>query len=261
MLTPAVFLRATSFGIPTAQPPRTGFGRSFTAITRCGLLFQSKGGPSVTFADRIRQEKSLTPRVIPSLNNFAQTFHTSAVCRSNCDWGRPCDCSECREMFREPICEICKINPTVHISAEWGRDRKGIASYTFTSFCKECLDKKQEEYRVREETEKKIAAANEERLHKMRAADKERMDKMLEHVNSLPPGEQIPIAYAVDKVSSIWGGNSAAWRHRAVRDDFKKELQIVKVKNRWMCDKGRVDAMDFKLWNDTRLKMWRRYRE
>ncbi|KAL0471196.1 hypothetical protein QR685DRAFT_525717 [Neurospora intermedia] len=195
MLTSAIFLRAASFGIPTAQPLRTGLGRSFTAIARCGLVFQNKGGPSLTFADRIRQENSHTPRVTPNLNNVAQTFHTSAVCRPNCDWGRPCDCSECMETARKPICEICKVKPTVHTSAALGRDRKGISGYTFTSVCEECSAKRQEEYRIREEARKKMWVAH-----------KERVDKMLEHVNSLPPGEQVPIAYVVDKVSSIWGG-------------------------------------------------------
>ncbi|KAK3493469.1 hypothetical protein B0T13DRAFT_476703 [Neurospora crassa] len=248
MLTSAVFLRAASFGIPTAQPLKRGIGRSFTAIARCCLLFQNNKESTVTFADRIRQEKSHALTISPSPKTFARRFTPSAVCRPSCDWGSLCDSSECREMARKPICEICRINPTVHTSGEWGYDRKGISSLTFTSFCEECLAKKQEEYRIREEARSNMWFAHRERIH-----------KMLDHVNSLPPGEQVPIAYAVDKVSSIWGRNSAALRQRAFgfRYEFQEKLLIIKVKNRWICDKGRVDATDFKLWNDTRLAMWR----
>ncbi len=35
---------------------------------------------------------------------------------------------------------------------------------------------------------------------------------------------------------------------RRIIDGFSKELQIVKIRNKYMCNKQRVDAMDFKLW-------------
>ncbi|KAK3947764.1 hypothetical protein QBC32DRAFT_401371 [Pseudoneurospora amorphoporcata] len=233
MSTSAVFLRAASVGIPTAQPLKTGLRRSFTAIAQCRLLFQSKGKSSVTCADGSRQERSHTPRVLPSYNVFARPFHASAVCRANHDWGRPCNCNRCMEEAKEVSCQICGINPTVYHSCEECYDEETASFYyEFTSKRNE----KKEKLR-RKEAEAKIAAARQERFN-----------KMLEHVKSLPPGEQVPMAYAVDKVSSIWSGTSAAQRHRALRERMSEELQIVKVRNRWKCDKGRVDAMDFDLW-------------
>lgn len=35
---------------------------------------------------------------------------------------------------------------------------------------------------------------------------------------------------------------------RDIVDGLSKELQIVKLRNKYMCNKQRVDAMDFKLW-------------
>lgn len=35
---------------------------------------------------------------------------------------------------------------------------------------------------------------------------------------------------------------------RQIIDGLSKELQIVKIRNKYMCNKHRVDAMDFKLW-------------
>ncbi|KAK3947969.1 hypothetical protein QBC32DRAFT_69541 [Pseudoneurospora amorphoporcata] len=147
MLTSAVFLRAASFGIPTAQPLKTGLGRSFTAIALCGSLFQSNATLSAAFAHRGRQDGSHTPTISPSPKISARLFHASAVCRPNCDWGRPCNCSECREAAREPICEICKVNSTAYQSESLGRDRKGVLGYHFTSFCGECWAKREQKIR------------------------------------------------------------------------------------------------------------------
>jgi len=62
-------------------------------------------------------------------------FHSSPVDHSNCDFGSPCTCSECMHDQRQPICEICRVRPTVHQSHEDSHDRKDIRSYSFTSFC------------------------------------------------------------------------------------------------------------------------------
>ena len=35
---------------------------------------------------------------------------------------------------------------------------------------------------------------------------------------------------------------------RQIIDGLSKELQIVKIRNKYICNKQRVDAMDFKLW-------------
>ncbi|KAK3954529.1 hypothetical protein QBC32DRAFT_81900 [Pseudoneurospora amorphoporcata] len=224
----------------TARLLGTGARSSFTAIARCRLLFQSKGKSSAAFANRGRQDGSHTPTVSLSPKIFARPFHASAVCRDYCknlDYGIPCSCDDCinaiedeREM--EPICEICHVNRTAH-EFEY-EDHDSPWGYSYTAYCEECVEKMWEREK---EAKEKIAAAH-----------RDRVNKMLEHVKSLQPGEQVPIAYAVDKVSSIWSGTPAARRHRALREMLSEELQIVKVGNRWKCDKGRVNAMDFDLW-------------
>ncbi|KAK3345653.1 hypothetical protein B0H65DRAFT_211364 [Neurospora tetraspora] len=261
MLTSAVFLRAAP-GISTTRLLRTGARSSYTAIAGCSLLLQSKERSSVTFADRVRKDGSHTPTVSLSPNNFARTFHASAVCRTYYEgyamgWSctgddcEDCDCDWDDGIGKEPspICEICNVNPTAHnllpTAHELASEDHVTVWATYTSYCKECAEKRWEEERRRKEAEAKIAAARQ----KIAAARRERVNKMLEHVKSLPPGQQVPIAYAIEKVSSIWSYESAAMRHRDLRDLLSEELQIVKVGTRWKCDKGRVDAMDFELWD------------
>src|SRR5262249_48208675 len=49
----------------------------------------------------------------------------------NCDWGRPCDCRECRTKARVEICPHCGFKNTVELvgTAEFKTDRKGIGYY------------------------------------------------------------------------------------------------------------------------------------
>ncbi|KAK3946721.1 hypothetical protein QBC32DRAFT_225605, partial [Pseudoneurospora amorphoporcata] len=235
---PCHILRAASFGISTAQPLKTGLRRSFTAIARCGLVLQSKRKISVTFANRDQQDGSQTPMVPSSHNIFVIPFHTSGVGRAKSGWGRPYDCNKSVEAARKPICEMCKVNPTVDVYAYPvpGWDRKGIVDYDFTSFCKDCKQKMQKDLRKMKEAEGKAEAALEERVNKMR-----------EHLRSLPPGELVPFVYVVEKMArEPQVSRLAAMTVIALLD---RELRIVKVGNRWMCDKGRMDAMDFEGWN------------
>ncbi len=218
---------------------------------------------------------------------ISRSFHSSPVDYSNCDFGSPCACSECMQDQRKPICEICRVHPTVHQSYGVSHDRKGIQSYSFTSFCEQCWQKRETARREREEKEKHILASY-----------KARVSSMLDNVQQIRLTEQVPIVCAVDKFMtevkpvhnytpsgritarmmdevrkvrsteqvSHWNAlekyRSEVREVRSVRslnrfrgkfqrqiiDGLSKELQIVKIRNKYMCNKQRVDAMDFKLW-------------
>lgn len=258
MLTMA--LLRTSPGISITRLLRTCARNSYTTIAGCGLPAHSRERSSVTFPGRVHKDGSHIPTTSPSYKIFGRPFHASAVCRANCDWGRPCICSECSAVAaaQNPICQICNVNPTVYTSAERGGwDRKGIPSgYTFISLCAECADKREEENRIRAEARKEIdeklaeeRRIREEARNKIVAAHTERVAMMLRHVRSLPQGEQVPIAYAVEKVHRAMRSKKAAWVHKSIRTKYKELLQAVRVRKRWMCDKGRVDAMDFRLYS------------
>lgn len=74
-------------------------------------------------------------------------------------------------------------------------------------------------------------------------------------INSILPGEQIPLQYAIHKFRTQIARkgqrqNSFKWNRRTLCKDLSEALLIVKVKGKGihLCDKGRVDAFDFKLW-------------
>ena len=188
---------------------------------------------------------------------------------------------------RKPICEICRVHPTVHQSYGDSHDRKGIRSYSFTSFCEQCWQKCETARREREEKEKQIITSY-----------KARMTSMLDNVQQIRLAKQVPIGYAVDKfmtevkpvhnytpspritarmmdemrkirlteqvsasnalekytsevreVRSVQSLNRFRGKfQRRIIGGLSKELQIVKIRNKHMCNKQRVDAMDFKLW-------------
>ena len=68
---------------------------------------------------------------------------------------------------RKPICEICRVRPTVHQSYGDSRDRKGIRYYSFTSFCEQCWKEREIVRREREEKEKKILTSYKARVTSM----------------------------------------------------------------------------------------------
>jgi hypothetical protein len=188
----------------------------------------------------IKYSKDLLRHVTPIFN--IRPFHTPSSYRSNCDFGSPCQCSDCMEDARKPICEICKIFSTAHQSSKYGRDRKGVGGYTFTSFCEQCWKKHQDAEAAREEREKQILALREQRV-----------ERMLKEVRALQSADQVPIAYAVERLmieirSMENFSNSQRWLQCHLINNLSEDLQILKVRNKWMCNKERVDAMDFKLW-------------
>ncbi|KAK7955051.1 urea active transporter [Apiospora saccharicola] len=92
---------------------------------------------------------------------------------------------------RRPVCDICRVKPTAHQSAEEVVDGEDGRYYEFTSFCEGCWETRL----LREEPRND---ARDQRL----ALHKERIDKMMEHVESPEPAEQVPLDYAVQKCTS-----------------------------------------------------------
>jgi hypothetical protein len=175
-------------------------------------------------------------------NLVSRCFHSSLVHNSSCDSGGACACSECMQARRQPICEICKLHPTAHQTYEFSWDRRGVRGYSLTLFCEQCWQKRQSAERETERKREQILALN-----------KGRVDSMLEVVQKIRSTDQIPIAYAVDKlISNVTSVESSSksrrWFQRYLIDRLSHELQIVKTRNKYTCNKRRVDAMDFKLW-------------
>jgi hypothetical protein len=179
---------------------------------------------------------SLKPSIV------TKSFHNNPSYRSNCDFGSPCNYTECTENGKRPICEVCKVRAAVNQSSELSRYRKGSSSYTFTSFCEWCWEKYTEEKRKREREEEQTLTLR-----------KRKMDKMMKSVRGLHSTEQVPIGYAVERllndIRSVRNfSSSQRWHQRHLVGCLSQDLQIVKVRNRYMCNKQRVDTMDFKLW-------------
>jgi hypothetical protein len=207
----------------------TALARPTTMLRRTVLsLIATKNYNKVT-----RHVVSLKPSIV------ARRFHAIPPYRSNRDFGSPCNCTQCREDARRPVCEVCQVQSTVNQSSELSRDRKGVSSYTFTSFCEQCWEKYTGEKRKREQE-----------IEQTLASRKKKMDEMMKYVRGLNSTEQVPIGYAVEKLmGDTRSGNSQRWHQRDLVSCLSQDLQIVKVRNRYMCNKRRVDAMDFKLWS------------
>ena len=235
------------------------------------------------------RESNTVTKYVPFLKRslVLRPFHSSRIDYSSCDLGSPCTCSGCMQDQRKPICEICSVHPSVHQSYGHSYDRKGIQSYSFTSLCEQCWQKRDRARREREEKEKQILVRY-----------KARVARMLDNVQQIRLMEQVPIVCAVDKLMAevkpihnytpssritarmmdearrirstqqifLWdalknyrsevrevGSVQSLHRFRGIFqrriiDGLSKELQIVEIRNKYMCNKRRVDAMDFKLW-------------
>lgn len=169
-------------------------------------------------------------------------------------YGFPCVCEECREEAerRKTICDICKVSPTLrivsakYVGTEFGKD---MIYRTFTSLCRQCY------YKYLEVEASKEQVRNQERDLKRRqelALGKEKLEKMLEGVRAIQSLEQIPIAYALDRLMaqlcSRWSRSVRLLFHKTLRRSLSEDLQIEKGRGRYKCNKERVDAIDFKLW-------------
>lgn len=82
------------------------------------------------------------------------------------------------------------------------------------------------------------------------------MARMMDEVRKIRSTEQISYLNALKKyksevreVRSVQNLDRLRGKfQRRTIDDLFEELQIVKIQIKYMCNKQRVDAMDFKLW-------------
>lgn len=56
----------------------------------------------------------------------------------NCDWGRPCDCSDCRPSPGQRQCIVCGVKPGTIVIKKDGMDRKGMSYIIFDTYCEQC---------------------------------------------------------------------------------------------------------------------------
>ena len=91
------------------------------------------------------KDSNTVTKYVPFLKRslVLRPFHSSRISHSSCDFSSPCTCPECRQAARKPICEICRVHPTVHQSSEYEVDRKGVGGYSFTSLCEQCRNVKE----------------------------------------------------------------------------------------------------------------------
>ncbi|KAK3328824.1 hypothetical protein B0H66DRAFT_2328 [Apodospora peruviana] len=173
------------------------------------------------------RQRDKTPTVSARPNIIIRSFHANKSYRSNCDSGSPCLCSECRDSHRKPICQICKVNATVHQSSELTYDRKGLRGYDFTSSCEPCWGKHLEKEEQREQARQQSLAA-----------PKEKLDQLMDLIKSISFGEQVPVSYAVQKLLNetkrgrLYGQDSPRWHQRHLHYGLSEEPRIVKARNR-----------------------------
>ena len=217
---------------------------------------------------------------------LTRPFHSSRINHSSCDFGSPCARSEGRQDRNKPICEICSVRPTVTTTVDQSYDRKGIRGYDFTSLCDQCWQESERAYRERRDKEKQILAWHEEKLacmldkvqhvhsteqvpiayavnkfmaevrpiHNYRPSPRI-TDKMMDEARKICSTERITLGKALDKYQSeVRKVGSVQSLHRfrgkfqrQIIHDLSKELQIVKIRNKYLCNRQRVDAMDSKL--------------
>ena len=120
---------------------------------------------------------------------IGRSFRTSSLVQRNCDIGSPCLCSELKDAARKPVCEVCNVRPTEHQTSEYTDDREGAPHYKFKSFCGEC-------FRIA------TSGCESDEARRIRIARWEKTRDMLERVGQLKFSEQLPIRYAVEKLSN-----------------------------------------------------------
>lgn len=86
----------------------------------------------------------------------------------------------------------------------------------------------------------------------LRISRNDKADNMLESVRGLPSSRRVPIAYAVDKFKrDIKHGpvhTVEGWAEQHIITKLSQELEVVKKGDKYVCDQGKVDAMNFRLW-------------
>jgi len=118
-----------------------------------------------------------------------RSFRTTSPVQRNRDIGSPCLCSKLRDTARKPAYEVCNTRPTEHQTSEYTYDREGVPHYKFKSFCGECFRIAASEWKHGDE------------VRRILLARKTKWQDMLLRVRQLDLSEQVPIRYAVEKLS------------------------------------------------------------
>lgn len=134
-------------------------------------------------------------------------------------------------------CDICHDEPAIHQDSSYSRDRKGIGGYSFTSYCRACW-RKHELSREKYEQEERLK--REER--------KQKWQSMLQEVRKIHEYKEVPIAYAAEKYGKQTRRSQTAIL-KILKSDLAEDLHVFKIKNRWKCNKLRVDKVDFEIYN------------
>jgi hypothetical protein len=215
---------------------------------------QSRQFSSLTVVSHTRMLQHITPTagprmtILSSLNQSScrlswKSFSIQTAIWTNCDFGSPCNCSECRDAMKKPACEIYQVHPTAYQTSNYYHDRKGIPSYSFFSFCEQCYEKATMDQKKRDDEVNRILSAREVKK-----------EEMIAQLMVLNCSERVPIRYAVEKMLVEMQTvkrlipNSPQWHRRHLVTTLSQELNILKVANRYVGSRKRVDAMDFRLW-------------
>jgi len=149
----------------------------------------------------------------------------------NCDWGRPCDCSECsggrRQQALQSTCSSfgCNQPPTETVDT-LGVDRKGISSYGTRAYCSSCY-KTLREKEAAEEARRRTAEEEEnKRRRELHAVFTERAGKL---APSLAPIKELRFNRVVRE----------GYGHFTIHHLPSCDLLIQKVRGRWMFCKNR----------------------
>ena len=146
----------------------------------------------------------------------------------NCEWGRPCDCTECSGSRRDSALKSqcsrfgCNNESTKTVSA-FSCDGKDVGSYSTRGYCNTC-------YKVWYEEETKTAARQAVEYQKKKEEQCELYAKFLE----LSKEENILLA-PIKELD--WWGRSYCTGVRSYLP--QNDLLIQKVRGRWMYCKNR----------------------
>lgn len=170
----------------------------------------------------------------------------------NCDWGRPCECSECRTDLEERTAKICAacdadLNGSGverYYETDYSVDRKGIGGYYARYYCKNChaknVERREEQERIREKFRKEE--------QNMKIANEREFLAHLEYVERFkPPGPDdgrpapVPIKYLCEKLNV--SAEYMTWK----REFFARYFGVRKIRGRYRCEKYIADNVDPKV--------------
>lgn len=162
----------------------------------------------------------------------------------------------CAKHAKQAICEDCRSSPTYTQIKKHSSERGGVRGCDIRSVCYKCwrADHNIDEdgHVVWEDTAKEWAAH-----YTLDQTQRQRLAIMLDYVRAQPVREKVPITYFIN-IASFYKNWSTTYIRRDLIRYLSDHLRIEKVKNKYVCSKQGVDAMDFDLWYSRwNLARWR----